>query len=659
MSAVGRSETGTSIVRPDPAQLDPPNSPPLQPLPAWAASQDDVVLLERAAEQIADPRASGSPAAPSALLLGQARESRSDGSGTDRTSTDRAPSGAARALRTITWIVLLAAAAAGTGWAALKYSSLGATSSGPVAMTHRVVRGDLPISVTEDGSVESASNIDIRCLVAGGGTIKEIIPDGTFVTQGQRIVEIDSAVIDESILQQKIVFEKARAVRDQAKNDLEAAKITLREYVEGTYIKDRQAVDSQITIAEEGQRSAQNMLLYTERMFRKGYVTNLQLESQQFAVKRSGLELETAKTAKRVLEEFTFAKMKNDLETMVSTATAKASSEDAAFALEESKLKRLEMQKLNCIITAPQSGMVVYANEGGSGRGSNNQPKIEEGAQVRESQVILRVPDLTQMQVKATVHESRVERLRPDMLASIEVQKKSYTGHVTAVANQPEPPSWMSSNIKKYAAIVRIDGMQKDLKPGMTAKVTILIAELKNVLTVPVQCIVQQGGKFYCWRAIGTDEVKTEVVLGLSDDRNVEITSGLSAGDVVLQNPPEKSGGEFTRPSDPKQFGDGPRGTGPADAGGVAAKNGPAAGGTARGPGAGSRVPDFATLDKNADGKLSVDELPEMMQGRIGQIDTNGDGAISAAEYAARPRRPPGAGGPGGPGGGGPGGGNQ
>lgn len=52
-------------------------------------------------------------------------------------------------------------------------------------------------------------------------------------------------------------------MRDQAKNDLEAAKISLREYVEGTFVKDKQAVDSQITIAEEGLCSSQNMLLYT------------------------------------------------------------------------------------------------------------------------------------------------------------------------------------------------------------------------------------------------------------------------------------------------------------------------------------------------------------------------------------------------------------
>ncbi|MCE9607205.1 MAG: TolC family protein [Planctomycetia bacterium] len=630
MSAVGDSESAPSIVRPDPALLD--------------------------------------PATRSAALPNRSLFERSDGSGTDRKSSGKAArGGAARALRTFVMLLIATVLLVGTGWAALKYAPFASSKTGPVVLTHTVQRSDLVVTITDDGNVESASNIDIRCLVAGGGVIKDIITDGTIVKQGDRLVEIDSAAIDEAILQQKIGYEKARAVRDQAKNDLEAAKITLREYVEGTYLKERQAVDSQITIAEENMRSAQNTLLYTERMFRKGYVTPLQLESQQFAVKRSGLDLDTAKTAKRVLEEFTFAKMKNDLETQVSTAGAKATSEEAAFALEESKLKRLETQKLNCIIVAPQSGMVVYANETGGGRNSSDRPKIEEGAQVRENQVILRVPDLTQMQVKATVHESKVESLRPNMRASIGIQNRKLTGHVTTVANQPEPGSWMASNIKEYAAYVRIDGAQNDLKPGMTAEVVILVAEKKNVLTVPVQCIVEQAGKFYCWKSLGATSEKTEVKLGPGDDRKVEVVSGLSEGDVVLQNPPEKSGGEFSSAGGTRQFGDGPRGTGASgrDAKGPGSDSPGASGGPSTGAGpagtrgaGGGRGVDIMSMDKNGDGKVSLDEAPEQMKNFFGRIDTDGDGFITAAESAAAKARraangggAPGAGPPAGPGG--------
>jgi HlyD family secretion protein len=590
---------------------------------------------------------------------------RSDGSETDVHSRDKRPGAMRKLFGRLVALTIALVLIGGGGWAVAKYTGLFEAKQAATVLTHKVTRGDLVITVTTKGNVESASNIDIRCLVAGGGLIKSIVADGTIVKEGDQLVELDSAAIDEQILQQRIGYEKARAIRDQAKNDLEAAKISLREYVEGTFKKEQQLLDAQITIAEENLRSAQNTLMYTERMFRKAYVTPLQLESQQFAVKRSQLELETAKTAKRVLEEFTFLKMKNDLETLVATSEAKAKSEQTAFELEESKLKRLETQKENCLIAAPQSGMVVYANESSSSRSSSDRPKIEEGATVREGQVILRVPDLSQMQVKTTVHESKVESLRSGMPASVRIQNRKLTGYVTFIANQPEPGGFFSSNgVKEYATFVRIDGSQSELKPGMTADVEILIDDKKGVLAVPVQCIVEQAGKLYCWKQVGAEYVKTEVKLGAGDDRSVEVTSGLTDGDVVLQNPPERSESSYSGANDTRsQFGSGRQGTpgagapgaGPAGTGGGPSMGGPGGpdGGGPRGAG-GGRSMDLMSMDKNGDGKVSRDEAPEQMREFFGRMDTDGDGFITAAEAAeARARRAAaGGGGPGGPGGG-------
>ncbi len=527
------------------------------------------------------------------------------------------------------------------GWWGANYAGLFTKTETETRLLHKVTRGDLIITVVEDGNLESASNIDIRCQVAGGATIKKIVTDGTIVQQGDQLVELDSAAIDEQILTQRIQYEKARAIRDQAVNDLAAAKIGLREYVEGTYLKELQTFESQITIAQENLRSSQNTLDYTERMFRKGYVTPLQHEAQQFAVKKAQLDLDLAETAKKVLREFTFEKMKNELETKVATAEAKAKSEEAAFLLEESKLKRLETQKANCIIFAPQSGMVVYANESGGSRfgGSSDRPRIEEGATVRESQVILRVPDLSQMQVKVTVHETKVESLRRGMPASIRIQNRKSTGYVTTIANQPESASMFAANVREYATYVRIDGVQTDLKPGMTCEVEILIDERKGVLTVPIQCVVEKAGKFYCWRLDGNESIKTEVALGVGDDRHVEVRSGLAEGDVVLQNPPERSEGNFGVARDGKQFG-APRkegAAGPTE--GTPPGEAPSGGARSRGG-----MPSISSLDKDGDKRLSRDEAPEPMKAFFDKLDADADGFVTEAEAAAR--RPPSGGGP-------------
>ena len=111
-------------------------------------------------------------------------------------------------------------------------------------------------------------------------------------------------------------------------------------------------------------------------MFRKGYVSSLELEGQRFAVERSQLELDSARTAKDVLVNFTKAKMLQDLESQRDTAEAQMRSETAAFRLEEIRLKRLEDQLQQCTIHAGQDGMVVYANE--RSRFGQQQSTIEE-----------------------------------------------------------------------------------------------------------------------------------------------------------------------------------------------------------------------------------------------------------------------------------------
>ncbi len=55
---------------------------------------------------------------------------------------------------------------------------------------------------------------------------------------------------------------------------------------------------------------------------------------------------------------------------------------------------------------------------------------------MRERQTMLRLPDLYQMQVKTTVHESKVDSLKRGMLARIRIQDRDYQGTVTSVATQ-------------------------------------------------------------------------------------------------------------------------------------------------------------------------------------------------------------------------------
>jgi len=512
------------------------------------------------------------------------------------------------------------------------------------ALVKQVAVSDMLITVVEDGTLESASNIDVKCLVPGGSTIQSIVEDGKEVQAGEEIIRLDSAALEELADLQEIVVERARSTLFQAEKNLAVAEIAVKEYLEGTFVKELQTVEGLITIAEENLRSAQNNLEYTSAMHRKGYVTSLALEAADFSVRRAELDLESAQTSKKVLEEFTKAKMLEDLRSQRDTAEAQLSSEKAAFEMEEARLIRYREQIQNCVYTAPQSGMVVYANEQDRRRGSTA-PSIEEGAMVRESQTIIKLPDLSQMQVKVTVHESKVDLLEVGMRARIQIQDRELQGTVTNIANQPEPSSsFFGAGVKEYAATVRIDGEPAGLKPGMTAEVEILVAHIKDAVSVPVQAIVEQGGEFVCWVQTPNGPERRQVLVGASNSTDVQVRDGLAAGDTVLLNPravvPEARE-EVAVAEDAgvdEQFGEGaeegarnsvPEGAGRTMGGTMGAASGETA--NADGPAA----DPVAKFDTDGDNKLSRDEAPEQMKARFDQLDANSDGTVDRGEISA------------------------
>ncbi len=568
-------------------------------------------------------------------------------------STDPNPSssgtgGWLRLLLALAFGIVLVAAAGYAASLALKTADAGPRAS---LLTHTVQRGEMLVTVTEDGNVESAKNVEIKCQVAGGSSILSIVKDGNEVKQGDKLVELDASALEDQINQQKITYEKARSAMVQAEKDFQVAEISVQEYQEGTYKKELQDAEAQITVALENLRTSQNVLEHSQRMFRKGYISLLELEGQQFSVQRSQLELDSARTAKDVLENFTKVKMLKDLQSKVETAKAKMESEKAAFALEESRLKRLEDQKGYCVITAPQDGMVVYANEqSGSRFGGQSGPQVEEGATVRERQTILRLPDLSQMHVKVNVHETKVEQLRIGMRARIRILDRELQGAVSSIANQPEPTSFFSASVKEYGTIVKIDGQPAGLRPGMTSEVEILVAHLKDVLTLPVAAVVEQRGKYFCWVAAGGKTERRSLVLGLNNDRFVEVKDGVAVGEQVLLNPravvaEARVSEEEAKPANVgEQFGEAQPNAGPAPGPERGASKPPAeaggdAGGQAgppRGPG-GSRSGgfDLMQLDANGDGKVSKQEAPERMQEGFDEFDTDKDGALDRSEINA------------------------
>lgn len=407
----------------------------------------------------------------------------------------------------------------------------------PTTILAPVKRANLEVTVTEDGEIESSKNLDIKSRLTYSAAILWIVEDGKIVEKGDLLVKLDDAKLHDKLEIQEIVCEKAQALKVQAEKAYIAAAIAVEEYERGVALKEEQIADTQVFVAERNLERAQTLLDEIRKMYRKGFVTPLQRQAQEFAVKQATRELDGAKMAKSVLEKFTKPRQLAQLETLRDTANAVRKAEVANFNLEASLLARIQRRIKDAVVRAPYSGMVIHANES-SGHSGMGTLLIAEGAMVHEQQTMLRLPDLNHMQVRVAVHESKVDRIRPGMTARVHVRDRELPGKVVAIANQPEPGPWyMPKSSKEYMTTVELEGEVDGLKPGMTAAVEILVADVENALTVPVEAVVEQDHEFYCWVQTPEGPDRRPLLLGDSNDQVLEVKGGLSEGDSVVLNP--------------------------------------------------------------------------------------------------------------------------
>ena len=98
--------------------------------------------------------------------------------------------------------------------------------------------------------------------------------------------------------------------------------------------------------------------------------------------------MKVKETDLEVLAKYTRAKTLKELESLFEVAQARLAADTAALELEKARLIREKEQLENCVIKAENSGMVIYP----SAAAWKEQPDIEEGATVREDQVLFSHP---------------------------------------------------------------------------------------------------------------------------------------------------------------------------------------------------------------------------------------------------------------------------
>ncbi len=195
-----------------------------------------------------------------------------------------------------------------------------ATSTREILVSPPLKKGTLVVTINEKGNLESAKNEDVLCEVEGSTTIIMIKPEGTKVTKGDVVCELDSATLKDNLKNQKITTAQAEASFQQAQLTRQVAEVAVKEYVEGTYKQNLETIQGNIAMAKAELKRAEDRYEWTCKMVEKKYASPAQQTSDKFNLDKAKFTLEQSETSLDVLLKYTKDKTIKELSAEVEKA---------------------------------------------------------------------------------------------------------------------------------------------------------------------------------------------------------------------------------------------------------------------------------------------------------------------------------------------------
>jgi HlyD family secretion protein len=296
------------------------------------------------------------------------------------------------------------------------------SAKAPQYYTEKVQQGDIQNVVQATGSITAVTTVQVGSQVSG--TIQKLSADfNSHVTQGQIIAQIDPALFQGALLQAKADLQDAIATMATAKANLAKAQAT------------------EVQTHQDYTR--------TDELAKDGVVPQQQLD-----------------TAKAAWQSAT-----------ADVAAAQATiTQDQAVVQQKTAAVTVAQTNLNyTIIRSPIDGTVVARN-------------VDVGQTVAAS---LQAPtlftiakDLTKMQVYVSTDESDVGAIRTGQPVSFKVDafpNETFKGQVSQVRLN----ATTVQNVVTYTTVVDFGNPDMKLFPGMTAYVSIPVAQAENVVKIP------------------------------------------------------------------------------------------------------------------------------------------------------------------------------
>jgi multidrug efflux pump subunit AcrA (membrane-fusion protein) len=368
-------------------------------------------------------------------------------------------------------------------------------------------RGPFRVAVTATGELRAKNSTQIfgpsgvRQARIFEMKILRMVPEGTVVRQGQFVAELDKSELQGRIQDEQVELDKAQSQYTQTQ------------------------LDTALTLSE-----ARDGLINLRYAMEEAELRKEQARYEPPSVQRQAeIDFEKAERA--------LAQAQTNYVTKTRQAEAQMQEVEAELRKRRNSYAQITSLADDFTIAAPENGMVIYRRDW-------NGNKTAEGSTVNAwNPIVAELPDLSVMESVTYVNEVDIQKIGVGQEVEIGLDAdadKRLRGRVTSVANIGEQRP--NSDAKVFEVSILIDSATADstLRPAMTTSNTIIVAELEDALSVPLEALHASDSLSYVYLKDGVRTVRQEVAVGMLNENAAVIQAGL-AGDerIYLSLPPE------------------------------------------------------------------------------------------------------------------------
>lgn len=358
-------------------------------------------------------------------------------------------------------------------------------------MTTKVDCGNIRNTVSATGTLQAVTTVQVGSQVSG--TIQSLHADyNSEVRKGMIIAQLDPAIFQAQVAQARANLEQARANLNNTKARVRAAESAIENQRAGV-----SSAKANLAALKAQRDDAKSFLERQETLTANGLVTQRDLETARTSFRAAD---ERYNQAASQLEQARLAE-KSAATAGLDQARADVQDAQARVKQTEAALKLAEVNLSHTTIASPIDGVVISRN-------------VDVGQTVAAS---LQAPtlftianDLTRMQVIANIDQADIGVINASKRVIFTVDAfpgQNFSGAIHQIRLNPQNVQ----NVVTYNVVIDVENPELKLKPGMTANLTVTIAEAINALRVPNAAL-----RFL---PTGMTQEKIRALLGAGEDK--------------------------------------------------------------------------------------------------------------------------------------------